>query len=140
MWHTVAMSHNRDSDHDEQMSHTLAVGERGRVVIPAELRKALGIGPGSTLIAHLEDGRRLVLEDRQALVAEMRGAWRRPALEVPLNASIEARARLTAELLAERRAEAELEDAKVSGDKGAIARARRRLGEIKRRHDAQRSK
>ncbi|HLN05302.1 MAG TPA: AbrB/MazE/SpoVT family DNA-binding domain-containing protein [Acidimicrobiales bacterium] len=126
------MTHESMSAHSTSASHTLAVGERGRVVIPAEFRKTLGIGPGSTLVAHVEDGRRLVLEDRGALVAAMRGAWR--------ISEGSTRSDLTAELLAERRAEAALEEAKISGNRAAVTRARRRLGELLERHDTHRSR
>lgn len=39
------------------------IGPQGRLVIPAPLRKRLGLQEGDRLIAHLEDGR-LVLETR----------------------------------------------------------------------------
>jgi AbrB family looped-hinge helix DNA binding protein len=149
------MAHTSADAHTEPESHTLAVGERGRVVIPANLRRALGIGRGSILVAHVEDGRRLVLEDRKALAADMRGAWQRrtvaaeaavqsradvtgePGAVAGVEAAVHSRADVTGELLAERRAEAALEDAKVTGDERAVARARRRLGKLKELHDAQ---
>jgi hypothetical protein len=97
----------------------------------------------------VEAGRRLVLEDRAALVADMRGAWRHPlALEGiasgtrdvvahPGTASVQVAAHdLTAELLAERRAEAALEQARVSGaSRGAILKLERVLSELRERHD-----
>jgi len=67
----------------------------------------------------------------------MRGAWRRT---VALEATTSSRSDLTAELLVERQAEAALEDAEVSGNKAAVRRARRRLGAVQERHDAQRSR
>jgi AbrB family looped-hinge helix DNA binding protein len=103
--------------HEPEVSHTLTVGERGRVVIPAELRRALGIGPGSTLVAHLEDGNRLVLEDRRAIAERLRGSWG------PMPAGRSA----VDELLEERGAEAALEDAKLSGNSQKIDTARQRL-------------
>lgn len=48
----------------------LTVNHQGRVLIPAELRRSLGIGPGSALVAYVEDGR-LVLEDRGRLLARI---------------------------------------------------------------------
>jgi bifunctional DNA-binding transcriptional regulator/antitoxin component of YhaV-PrlF toxin-antitoxin module len=87
------------------------------VVIPAALRRALGIGPGSTLVAHLEDGNRLVLEDRRAISGRLRGSWG------PMPAGRSA----VDELLEERRAEAALEDATLSGNPEKIATARQRL-------------
>ncbi|RME34899.1 MAG: AbrB/MazE/SpoVT family DNA-binding domain-containing protein, partial [Gammaproteobacteria bacterium] len=44
----------------------VTVGAQGRVVIPAELRKALDLKPGERLIARRE-GDRLVLERREAV-------------------------------------------------------------------------
>jgi AbrB family looped-hinge helix DNA binding protein len=117
------MAHPVSSAHTDPESHTLAVGERGRVVIPADLRRELGIGPGSTLVAHVENGSRLVLEDRRAVVARLRGAW----------AADDGRSAV-AELLDERKAEAALEDAEVSGDAPAIAKARDNLARVGERH------
>ena len=117
------MAHPPPTAHTGPASHPLAVGARGRVVIPAELRRELGIEPGSTLIAHVENGRRLVLEDRRAVVARLRGAW----------AADDGRS-MVGELLAERKAEAVLEDAEVAGDAPAIARARENLARVGERH------
>lgn len=111
-------------------AHVLAVGERGRVVIPAALRKALGLVRGAVLVAHVEKGR-LVLEDRRALAAGMQGEWERRARRrggaVPQD--------VTGELLAERRAQAAIEEAEGAGNAKALARARRQLAELQRRHD-----
>jgi bifunctional DNA-binding transcriptional regulator/antitoxin component of YhaV-PrlF toxin-antitoxin module len=87
------------------------------VVIPVELRRALGIGPGSTLVAHVEDGNRLVLEDRRAIAERLRGSWG----QMPAGRSA------VQELLEERRAEAALEDASLSGNPEKISTARQRL-------------
>lgn len=76
------------------------VGEQGRVVIPAELRKALGIKPGETLVARVEDGR-LVLEPQAAILARVR-SW---FAGTPPGVS------LVDELIAERREEARREEA-----------------------------
>ncbi len=40
------------------------VGPQGRVVIPAEIRRILGLKTGAALITHLENGR-LVLEKQE---------------------------------------------------------------------------
>jgi AbrB family looped-hinge helix DNA binding protein len=111
-------------DHESKSSHVLTVGERGRLVIPAELRRALGIGPGSMLIARVEDGGRLVLEDRRAVARRLRGSWG------PMPGGRSA----VDELLVERRAEAALEDAKLSGDPEEIAAGRERLSAVADRH------
>lgn len=74
------------------MDATLVLGQQGRLVIPADVRTALGLAPGDRLHLHL-DGRSVVLQRQQDAVAELRGL----ASEVP-----EARS-LVDELLAERR-------------------------------------
>ncbi|MEJ5945520.1 AbrB/MazE/SpoVT family DNA-binding domain-containing protein [Pseudokineococcus basanitobsidens] len=74
------------------MDATLVLGQQGRLVIPAEVRSALGLAPGDRLHLHLS-GRRLVLERQQDAAAELRGL----AAGVPGSRS------LVEELLAERR-------------------------------------
>ena len=53
------------------MDATLVLGKQGRLVIPAEVRTALGLVPGDRLHLHLA-GPRLVLERQQDAVAELR--------------------------------------------------------------------
>jgi antitoxin PrlF len=74
------------------MDATLVLGQQGRLVIPAEVRAALGLAPGDRLHLHLA-GARLVLERQQDAVAELRQL----AATVPRSRS------LVDELLAERR-------------------------------------
>lgn len=74
------------------MDATLVLGQQGRLVIPAQVRAALGLAPGDRLHLHLS-GPRLVLERQQDAVAELRGL----AAKVPKSRS------LVEELLAERR-------------------------------------
>jgi antitoxin PrlF len=53
------------------MDATLVLGQQGRVVIPADIRNALGLAPGDRL--HLQvTGRRLVIEPQQDAVSELR--------------------------------------------------------------------
>lgn len=49
----------------------VTVGAQGRVVVPAQLRRQLGIEPGDVLIARAQDDR-LVLERREAILARTR--------------------------------------------------------------------
>ncbi len=77
------------------MDATLVLGQQGRLVIPAEIRAALGLAAGDRLHLHLT-GRRLVLERQQDAAAELRG----------LAAAVPASRSLVEELLAERRAAA----------------------------------
>lgn len=92
MWHTV-----------KEMAQTarLAVklGRQGRLVIPARLRNVLGLSRGDALVAHVEDGERLVIEKRRAALARLQARFSR----FPSGVS------LADELIAERRAEAKRE-------------------------------
>ncbi len=74
------------------MDATLVLGQQGRLVIPAEVRTALGLSPGDRLHLHVS-GHRLVLERQQDAAEELRGL----AAGVPRSRS------LVDELLAERR-------------------------------------
>jgi AbrB family looped-hinge helix DNA binding protein len=77
------------------MDATLVLGKQGRLVIPAEVRAALGLASGDRL--HLRvSGRRLVLERQQDAAAQLRG----------LVSTVPASRSLVDELLAERRAAA----------------------------------
>ena len=75
------------------MDATIVMGQQGRLVIPAEVRAALGLVPGDRLHLHLAAGPRLVLQRQQDAVAELRALAR----EVPRPRSF------VEELLAERR-------------------------------------
>lgn len=78
--------------HDRTMDATLVLGQQGRIVIPADVRSALGLAPGDRLHLHIA-GPRLVLQRQQDALAELRGM----ASDVPKTRS------LVDELLAERR-------------------------------------
>ena len=78
--------------HARHMDATLIMGQQGRLVIPADVRAALGLTPGDRLYLHLS-GPRLVLERQQDAVAELRG----------LGAKLPKDRSLVDELLAERR-------------------------------------
>lgn len=77
----------------------LRIGPQGRVVIPASMRKALGLEPGQTLVGHIEEGR-LVLEPRDTVLRRVQARF---AAAVPRDVS------LAEELIAERREEARRE-------------------------------
>ena len=74
------------------------VGPQGRIVIPAHFRQELGIHPGETLIARVQDGR-LVLETHEQISTRVQ-SW---FAHVPPEIS------LVDELIAERREEARRE-------------------------------
>jgi AbrB family looped-hinge helix DNA binding protein len=59
------------------------VGPLGRLVIPAPIRHALGIDPGSRLIARIDDGR-LVLEKRETIENRLRERFRVVPADVSL--------------------------------------------------------
>lgn len=79
------------------MSTTLEVGPQGRIVIPAALRKLLGIETGATLVATVVDGS-LVLETQEQLLKRF---YSRFAI-----ARMRPDAAVVDELIAERRNEA----------------------------------
>jgi AbrB family looped-hinge helix DNA binding protein len=70
----------------------VTLGPQGRLVVPAPLRRALGLEPGAVLVARAE-GERLVLEPRAAILARLRGRF----------ASVPDGVSLADELIAERR-------------------------------------
>lgn len=78
--------------HDASMDVTVVLGKQGRLVIPAEVRRALGLVPGERLHLHLS-GSRLVLERPPDAIAELR----------QLGAELARGRSLVDELLAERR-------------------------------------
>ncbi|MEQ6324093.1 AbrB/MazE/SpoVT family DNA-binding domain-containing protein [Mycobacterium canetti] len=80
------------------MDATLVLGKQGRLVIPANIRTALGLAPGDRVHLHVT-GRRMVLERQQDAVAELRA----------LGAGLGKDRSLVEELLAERRLAAEAE-------------------------------
>lgn len=84
--------------HTESMDATLVLGQQGRVVIPAEVRAALGLAPGDQLHLHVE-GHQLVLQRPHDAASELR----------QLGAAVPPRRSLVEELLAERRAAAATE-------------------------------
>ncbi len=74
------------------------LGEQGRLVIPAALRKSLGFEPGDTLIARLED-ERLILEKQETVQRRLKARF----FHVRKDTS------LANELIAQRREEAKRE-------------------------------
>ena len=76
----------------------IQIGPQGRLVIPAPFRRLLGVEPGDTLLARLEEGR-LILEKPETVKRRLRARF----AHLPANTS------LAGELLAERREEARRE-------------------------------
>jgi AbrB family looped-hinge helix DNA binding protein len=76
------------------------VGPQGRLVVPASLRRRLGIKPGQKMVAKVEEGR-LVLETKEQIMARLQSRY----AHVPKSVS------LADELIAERRLESKRERA-----------------------------
>ena len=72
------------------------VGAKGRVVLPAPIRRALGLEEGVELLARIE-GSSVVLEPRSAAIGR---------LQALVRSSVPAKASLVDELLSERKAAA----------------------------------
>lgn len=79
-------------------STKVPVGPQGRLVIPSDIRRKLGITPGDVLIAMVENGR-LVLEKRETVLQRLRQRF----AHIPPGVS------LADELIAERRTESRRE-------------------------------
>ena len=82
----------------EESGGEVQLGAQGRLVIPAPLRKALKLEPGDRLVAR-RVGESLVLERREVVERRLKERFRR----IPPGVS------LADELIAERRAEAEVD-------------------------------
>jgi AbrB family looped-hinge helix DNA binding protein len=80
--------------------HTVKLGPEGRIVIPAEYRRALSLGEGDDLIVTLE-GEALRLISRDAAIRELQAEVAR---RIPKSVD------LVADLIAERRREAAREE------------------------------
>lgn len=88
MAHDTGFSHNR--------LEGISVGDRGRIVLPARIRRRLGLQPGDHLLAEVEADGSLRLVPRHVAVRRDRGAFADLRTETPL----------ADELIADRRREA----------------------------------
>ena len=86
------MARPNQSWHYYLVDATVALGQQGRLVIPADVRAKLGLAPGDRLHLHVA-GQRLVLQRQQDAVTELRA----------LGAKVPSARSLVDELLAERR-------------------------------------
>lgn len=77
----------------------LTASRDGRVTIPAQMRRAAGLEPGSRLVLYVEDGR-VVIEERDHLLERIQ----REAIDAANEAGLPGSA--VDELIADRRAEA----------------------------------
>ncbi|MEX0450079.1 AbrB/MazE/SpoVT family DNA-binding domain-containing protein [Spiribacter sp. 221] len=85
-------------------SNEIQIGAQGRLVVPAALRRELGLQPGERLLARVKDGA-LILEPRQVVERRLRNRFRQ----------VDPRVNLADALIEERRAEAMREAARGSG-------------------------
>ena len=112
-WHFMSeVAFDRDMCHNGGMvaipkpqpgsPREVRLGAQGRIVLPAEIRKALGLHQGQRLVAYMEDGR-AVLETPENILTRIQAEF----------ASARRKRKVSAvdELLAERRAEAAREAA-----------------------------
>jgi AbrB family looped-hinge helix DNA binding protein len=93
MWHTSLEMASAERQ--------VSVGPQGRIVIPAGIRRALGLVEGTRLAVRAEEGR-LILEPREEVLRRIRGRYARVA----------GKRRLSDELIRERRLEARRESAR----------------------------
>ena len=90
-WYTFTMAHTE---------RRVTVGDRGRLVLPSAVRRELDLKPGTHLLISTENDGSLRLRPYRAVAEQSRGLLRR----LPGGLMVD-------ELLAERRAEAERENA-----------------------------
>jgi len=96
MWDSTCSWYDLVMAHIEQVT----IGDRGRLVLPASIRAALGLKPGTRMVLSTEDDGSLRLRPYRAVADESRGLF----------AGLAAKGSLVSELLTERRAEAEREE------------------------------
>jgi antitoxin PrlF len=96
----------------------LRVGAQGRVVLPADLRAALGFVEGSTLVAYIEGEGRLVIESPAAIQRALLREW----------SEVAGQPSLVDDLRAERRAAAAREAEQVAADRAAHGHGRHASG------------
>jgi antitoxin PrlF len=97
----------------EDRTHArIRVGAQGRVVLPADLRAALGVVEGSTLVAYIEGEGRLVIESPEAIQRALLEEW----------SGVAGGTSLVDELRAERRAAAAREAQQLEADRASHAR------------------
>ena len=80
-------------------SNEIQLGPQGRLVVPAALRRQLGIEPGERLLIRVKDGA-LILEPRAVVVRRLRDRFRKVGRAISLADA----------LIAERRVEAAREE------------------------------
>ncbi len=82
---------------DYSLQREVQLSEQGRLVIPAQLRRALGFEPGDILVARTEDGR-LIIEKTEIIKQRLKARF-----------AVANKRSLADELIKERREEAKLD-------------------------------
>lgn len=98
MCHSDDRFGDRDKGVTEILQTEVQLGRQGRLVIPAELRRAMAVTDGDQLIARVEDGR-LILEKRSTVRDRIKSRFAVVGPEIAL----------ADELVADRRAAGESE-------------------------------
>jgi len=80
----------------QRRQYALRIGHQGRIVIPAPMRKALGLKPGDILVGWIEEGK-VILQTRRTVQEELWAMFKK------------VKRSLSEELIAERREEARKE-------------------------------
>jgi AbrB family looped-hinge helix DNA binding protein len=74
VWHNRCMTHN--GSEAPRTQYTLQLGQRGRVVLPAAVRRRLGLHPGERLVLALEPDGTMRLSPLHHQVEALQGAYR----------------------------------------------------------------
>lgn len=101
------LCHSQETVAQERLSARLRIGPQGRVVIPVEMREALGMSPGTVVAMHVE-GRRLVIERPEDILSRLRDE---------LRAAVPAGTSVVDELIEDRRADARREQAEHDSER-----------------------
>jgi AbrB family looped-hinge helix DNA binding protein len=99
VWYKSGVAHIKESSHTDDRA-VVAIGERGRLVLPARIRRSLGLRAGDHLLAEVQPDHSLRLVPRDVAARRDRGAFARLRTE----------SSLVDELIADRREEAARED------------------------------
>ena len=99
VWYKLQMTHTREMPHTIDRA-VVAVGDRGRILLPARIRRSLGLRPGDHLLAEVQADHSLRLVPRDVAARQDRGAF----------AQLRTESSLVDELIADRREEATRED------------------------------
>ncbi len=95
----------------------LTVGERGRLVLPAEVREKLKIADGDRIALVLEKDGTMSLKTRDVAIRNLRGMFKH--LAIPGKSVVD-------ELITERRREAKIEDRKFREWSARLRKAKKR--------------